>query len=302
MIDKIKKGGLVYDFTFANLAIAYLETNEYEYLHKIAALDAANHILKHARHFGYNVPQESRLELVTYLLLPIEEKKEKLSGFKKNLDFAIKNVVEDDFAQMIALQFLPEKFCFSSSIFFTFGYDIGVAYANNCSLNLAHPLFMENRNELKYYAVHELHHAGFIMTKGNEMPSLNINSYHEMVQMIEYVTHLEGMGTYAALDVRIKENAANFDKDYIALLNTELMESYRTEYFDMYYFFKNNPEKIVSNEDWSKISILSDEKRLWYTVGAIMAQTIDEKLGRKKLVSLISKPSSNFIETYLSIN
>jgi len=302
VIDKIVKGNLVYDFTFANLVVAYLETNDYEYLHKIAELDAANHILNHAKHFKYNVPQESKLELVAYLLSPIDKNKEKLPEFKKNLEFAIKNIAKNDFAQTIALQFLPEKFCFSSSMFFTFGYDIGVVYGNNCSLNLAHPLFVENISELKYYAVHELHHAGFIMMKDNKIPSLNITSFKEMTQLIEYLTHLEGMGTYAPLDIRIKENATNLDRDYIALLNMELMESYKSEYFDIYYFFKNSPKKILGNEDWSKINILSDVKRLWYTVRAIMAKTIDEEFGRNKLVSLISEPSSNFIETYLSIS
>jgi hypothetical protein len=32
-----------------------------------------------------------------------------------------------------------------------------------------------------------------------------------------------------------------------------------------------------------------------------MAQTIDKNLGREKLVSLISEPSENFINTYLMI-
>ena len=72
MEDKVVKGNLVYDFTFANLAVAYLETNDYEYLHRIAELEATNHILRHAKHFKYNVPQESKLELVTHLLSPLD--------------------------------------------------------------------------------------------------------------------------------------------------------------------------------------------------------------------------------------
>ena len=44
---------------------------------------------------------------------------------------------------------------------------------------------------------------------------------------------------------------------------------------------------LQTNADWSKIHILSDGKRLFYIVGAHMAQTIDQKLGREKLVNMI---------------
>ena len=148
---------------------------------------------------------------------------------------------------------------------------------------MAHPLFIENRDALKHYAVHELHHAGFITAKGNEMPSLDIRTYGEMAELIAYCTHLEGMGTYAAFDARPTESC-------------------QAEYFAIYNFFKNSPEKTISDDDWSKISILADENRLWYTVGALIAQTIDEKCGRNHLIDLISEPSSNFIETYLRIS
>jgi hypothetical protein len=156
-------------------------------------------------------------------------------------------------------------------------------------------------NEIKYYAIHELHHAGFVMLKNNVMISLDITNYKEMTQLIEYSTHLEGMGTFAPLNIRKKENAMNIDRDYIALQNTELMKEYEKEYFDIYFHFKNNPDSLITEEDWDKVSILSDEKRLWYRVGASMAQTIDKNLGREKLVSLISEPSENFINTYLMI-
>lgn len=109
------------------------------------------------------------------------------------------------------------------------------------------------------------------------------------------------MGTFVPLDIRKKENAMNIDKDYIALQNSGLMKEYEKEFFYIYFHFKNNPDSLITEEDWAKLSILSDKKRLWYRVGASMAQIIDKNLGRKKLVSLISEPSENFINTYLMI-
>jgi hypothetical protein len=166
-------------------------------------------------------------------------------------------------------------------------------------VNLAHPHYLKNTREIKYYSIHELHHAGFVKLKNNIMPSLNITTYGDMSKLIEYFTHLEGMGTYVPLDIRIRENAMSIDNDYILLRDDEQMKVLEKEFFEIYFHFKNNPKSIITDADWEKVSILSDSKRLWYRVGAIMAQKIDRTLGRGRLVNLISKPSEEFFKTYL---
>ena len=295
----IQKGNISYDFTFAELAVKYLETSDSAYLHRITELNATEHMYNHSKRFNYDVPNDTKLELVTYLLSSVNKDENLLANFKRNLDFAKRNIAKADFPQMIALQYLPENFNFSGSLFFTFGYDLGVAYANNASLNLAHSYFQKNMEELKYYAIHELHHAGFVALKNNVMPSLDITTYGEMAQIIEYLTHLEGMATYAPLEIRIKENAIDVDSDYVTLRDSAQMREYEKEYFDIYFHFKNNPDSIITDDDWYKIYVLSDEKRLLYIIGAFMAQAIDQQFGREKLVNLISESSENFIITYL---
>lgn len=42
-------------------------------------------------------------------------------------------------------------------------------------------------------------------------------------------------------------------------------------------------------------------ERLWYRVGARMAQRIEEKYGRAELVELIQKGPSEFIQSYRSL-
>jgi hypothetical protein len=301
--SSINKGNVTYDFTFAELAIQYLETGDSGYLFKIAETDAAIHIFNHANKFNYDVPKSSTLALVKYLLTPIEEKRKILPGFKRNLVFAKDSIAETDLAQTECLKMFPKGFEYNSSthLFFTFGYDLGVTIAGNASVNLAHPHYLQDIRELKYYSIHELHHAGFLQLKNNAMVDLNIHIYSEMVTLIEYYTHLEGMGTYAPFDIRQKEHALNADHDYIVLQDSSLIRDQIKKYFEIYYHFKNNPQKTITDEDWNKISILSDKKRLWYTVGAKMAKTIDEKLGREKLTNLLSEPSVNFIKVYLAI-
>jgi hypothetical protein len=295
----IQRGNVAYDFTFAELAVKYFETNDSTYLQKIAELDATEHLMNHSKQSHYDVPNDSKLELVIFLLSSADSKEE-LECFKRNLNYAKENIAKTDITQEIALQFFPKNFNFSSSLFFTFGYDLGVAYAQNSSLNLTHPYFLKNMNEMKYYSIHELHHAGFILLKNNVMPSPDLTNYWEVVQLIEYCTHLEGMATYASLEIRKKENAMDIDKDYVVLQDSELMKKYEKEFFDIYFHFKNNPDSILTEEDWGKLYTLS-EKRLWYVVGARIAQTIDKNLGRNKMVSLIPESSEKFITTYLQI-
>lgn len=67
-----------------------------------------------------------------------------------------------------------------------------------------------------------------------------------MAELIDFFTQLEGMGTYAALDIRKRENAMNTDKDYIALQDSVLMKEYINEYFEIYFHFKNNPDSSLN--------------------------------------------------------
>lgn len=290
-----------YDFSFAELALKYFETEDSSYLKEICELEATEHILSHAKRFNYNVPKNSKKELVTHLLAPGRGNKEILEGFKRNLQYAKNHIAKMDLPRKVCLKYFPDSFHCTGKLFFTFGYDLGVAYGNNASLNLAHPYYLKHMEELKYYSIHEYHHAGFIKLKNNIMPSLDISTYKEMAEFVEYLTHLEGMGTYAPLALRRKEKAMGIDRDYVALQDSELMKQYEEEYFDIYFHFKNHPDSLVKEEDWAKVAVLSDKRRLWYRVGAKMAEKIDLHYGRGKLVSLIVKPSVNFINTYLEI-
>ncbi len=297
----ITKGNLTYDFTFADMAIHFLETGDSTWIGRIADLPATDHILNHAKRYHYNVPKDSKTNLVLSLLTPVEKKKLKLEGFKRNVKFAKEYIAKADLPQQECLNYLPEGFEYDGSLFFTFGYDLGVVYGNNASVNLAHSYYLKNMEETKYYAIHELHHAGFVALKNGKMPSLEISNFKEMATLIEYLSHLEGLGTFTPLEIRTKEGALNIDDDYISIQDSALMKEYEKEYFEIYFHFKNNPEKEITNQDWKKVAVLSDKKRLWYRVGAHMANTIDKKLGREKLTQLIAEPSENFIKTYLEV-
>jgi hypothetical protein len=293
-----------YDFSFAELAIKYLETGNPEYLREISNLDAADHLYNHALNSllpGGSIG--SKLELITHFLSPIDKQRELLPIFKERLIFAKENLAKSGIAEKITLQFLPTDFSFLGSVlFFTFGY-YHTVYGNNININLADTTYfkMNDKNSMIYFVIHELHHVGFITLKDDYMPSLDISTYKEMLQVIEYCTHLEGMAVYAPLGLIEQDNAMNNDMYYVALRDLQLMKELKEEYFDIYYHFKNEPDNLITQDDWYKFRLLTDIKGLWYIVGAHMARAIDENLGREKLVSLISEQSENFIATYLEL-
>ncbi|WP_321515130.1 DUF5700 domain-containing putative Zn-dependent protease [Marinifilum fragile] len=297
----IQKGQLKYDFSFAKLAIQYLETGDTCILSKISRLEAVDHIMNHAKKFNYNVPKSSNRKLVEYLLHPLEKEKLNLDRFKRNLKIAKEQVLQDDFIHEQCKEFLPAEFQFTGSLFFTYGYDLGVVYGKNASINLAHSHYLNQPGEIRYYMLHELHHAGFFECSNKPMPHLDLKKYSDAVDLITLATQLEGVATYVPLKVRLKENAMNSDADYVCLNDSLVMQNLEKEYFQIYYHFFNQPGKDFKDSDWKLIACLSNGKRLWYRVGALMAKTIDEKLGRKELVNLINEDPKAFINCYLSL-
>ena len=290
---------LEYDFTFAELAVKYLETEDLDCLRKIIDLPATHHIMSHAKHFGNAASTSTTLEFVNQFFSPLDRQRKKLSVFKRNLCYAQEVVAKTRHAETTALKYLPKDFRLTGKVFFTFGYDIGVVFGKNCSLNLAHPIFTNDLRQILYYAIHEIHHIGFIAEKGGEMPSFStLCTRGDMAKVIEYCTHLEGMAVYASLRLREDEGTTGLDNDYISLLSPHVIKEMEKEYFNIYRYFKNRPNCPLSQEDFKKINILSDEKRLWYIVGGYMAKIIDQSHGREKLITLISESSENFISLY----
>ena len=297
--------GIKCNFEFAELAIKFLETGEEGYLEGIAKTDGAAHIFNHASRYNNAKPDDTVLSFITRFITPIDKHRESLPQVKENLDYAKKHIAASDTAEKIALQYLPKDFSFTGTIFFTFGYDIGVAFGNNCSLNIANPIFLrKDKIEMMYYAIHEMHHAGFIQLRDDGMLSLDISTYEEMASLIELATFIEGMGTYAPLAIREEEGAMDADSDYRTLQDPELMEQMIKEFLDIYRYFKDSPDKALTEDDWQKVSVLSggmNGKRHWYIVGAHMARAIDEAFGREYLVGLIGGDSEGFIKSYMKL-
>lgn len=296
--ETIKKGNVIYDFTLADLSCKYIKTGDSSLLTQITNTEGLKLLYNHAKWSGNNSAKLSPTAFAKKII-DKENKKSSIDAIYRNLTYAMDSIASTDYPQQICLKYLPAGFSFSSRLCFTVGYDLGIVYKNNSSVNISHTHYLDNCSELKYYSIHELHHAGFVLLKKNDMPSLNITTYGEMSSLIAYFTHLEGMAVYAAYDERSKHNALNGDPDYAALRDTSMMKKYFTRYFEIYNHFLSYSSDTLNKKDWSMFEELSSGDRLWYRVGSKMAETIDLKLGRAKLTGLIAEPSEHFIKTYL---
>jgi hypothetical protein len=195
------------------------------------------------------------------------------------------------------LRYLPDDFRYQATLFLTFGYDIGVAFGPNASLNCAHPHFKARPRELTYYAIHELHHVGFMSY--HPPPKLaELKTCDDLLGLVEYSTQLEGMAVLAAYQRRSEEHTLADDGDYVALQDEQRMLRDETKYFEELNYLKRRSGQMADADAWAVIDRMSSGERLWYRVGARMAQRIELISGRPALLELVKKGPSSFLEAY----
>jgi hypothetical protein len=291
---------LTFDSSFAKLALAYEVRPDSILVNQIVASPAAEHILRHARNFDYDVPKDSLQNLVTFLLRPASNQPERIQTCKQSLDYFTGPMLADSAWVGDVLHYLPAEFRFHGSLFLTFGYDIGVAFGPTASLNCTHPHFRNHPRELLYYAIHELQHTGFMHYQPPPRLS-DLTTCADLLRLVEYSTQLEGMAVWAAYDRRKQEHALQDDPDYVALLDDARMARDEALYFKDYQYLKTRGDEPADAAAWAAITRMSSGERLWYRVGARMARRIEEMLGTSALVALIEKGPAAFLRAYQSI-
>jgi hypothetical protein len=298
--DPLRQHDLTFDPTFVQVALRYARSPDPALLEILARLPAAEHLLRHARQFDYEVPQDSTLSLVRKLLAPPQNLQLQVGTVERSLAFFTGPLIDNPQWVNDVLYYLPSEFRFHGSLFLTFGYDIGVALAPNASLNGANRHFERKPRELLYYAIHELHHVG-VNTYQSPPRISDIRTCADVFRLVSYCTELEGFAVYAARARRASENALLSDPDYAALESADQMEILERRYFEQYRYLKNRGNQSVDDAAFAVIERMSSGDRLWYRVGALMARRIEERLGHAALVGLITEPHPALVETYQKI-
>jgi hypothetical protein len=297
--DPLAVQDLHFDARAAADALAYIESGDPALLDRMANSPAAAHILAHARNYDYDVARDSARSLVLQLIKPDDQRARRVATCEKSLEFFTGPMLDDPHWVADVLRCLPDGFRFKGSLFLTFGYDIGVAFAPNASLNGAHRKFDGHPRELLYYAIHELHHAGF-MSFQPPRPLSDFKTCDDLLRFVVYSTQLEGMAVFAAWDRRSRENTLSDDGDYVALQDEEGMKKIEGAYFADLEYLKKRSSQAADKDAWEVPGRMSSD-RLWYRVGARMARRIERELGLPALLDLIKKGPAEFLETYMKL-
>ena len=260
----------------------------------LAKLPATDHLLAHARQFESEVPTNSREAFVRALVARAAGRRDAIAA---SVTFFMGPLLDDPSWVADALAYLPADFRFRGNLFLIAGYDIGVALAPDASLNAAHRHFEGHPRELEYYAIHELHHVGF-MTYAPPPRLADLKTCADVLRLIDYSTALEGTAVLAALDRRTREHALADDDDYRALDDDARMDRDETEYFREYDALARRGTAAADKEAWAVIDRMSGGERLWYRVGARMAARIEKARGRFALIALVTRPLPQLVSGY----
>jgi hypothetical protein len=281
--DPLVAHDLTFDARFARGVVRYLATPSDAALERLARLPAVAHLLDHAERFDQPVPKSTRAKMVRHLLARSAGSRATIAS---SADFFSGALLDDPRWVGDALRYLPSDFRFRGSLFLVAGYDIGVALAPHASLNAGHAHFARDPRELLYYAIHELHHVGF-MTYSPPPRIADLRTCADLVGLVDYSTALEGTAVLAALDRRSRENALDHDEDYVALGDERRIREYEARYEDDRDYLRRRGTDPVDEGALAVIERMSGGDRLWYRVGARMAMRVEEAEGRPALAARI---------------
>jgi hypothetical protein len=298
--DPLTRHDLRFDPSFAQQAMDYIRSGDAGLLARLAETPAATQMLKHARNFDYDVPTDSPAALVASLLTPRSKHQDGVDACARALAYFSGPLLDDPHWVMDDLRYLPDDFRFHATLFLTFGYDIGVAFGSSASLNCAHPHFSGHPRELTYYAIHELHHVGFMAYQPPPKVA-DLKTCGDLARLVAYSTQMEGMAVLAATARRREDHALADDQDYVALQDKQRMQHDEAAYFEDLRTLEARAAQPADADAWAVIERMSSGERLWYRVGARMAQRIEEASGRAALVDLIKTGPAVFSATYKQV-
>jgi hypothetical protein len=283
------------DSSYLEVALNFIENSTRENLVNVIQHQAAKDIYDNA--FMFNATAVKIDEFWKTILL---REKEKGKDYIENIFVAQNYITEhrDEFINAFneIKEFIPRETNIECKLYLMFGYDLGIANERNALINLGHPLYHEFNRELLYFSMHELHHVVFF----NYQPIRTldeIKTTSDLLSLIKFLTHLEGLATYLTLNKRIKEKSLTF-KDYKVLTNKKETNKITREYFDVLNKITEQPDRIITKEDFTIFKKMSGGPRLWYITGGHMAKLIDEMLGRDVLIQTIIDGSDSFFKQY----
>jgi hypothetical protein len=273
-----------FDFTHVDLAIRYFENPSTALIEQISESDAARHLKRHSDRTGY-YPADAAPRDITLDLLAKSPSPAALQAVRELTAYVKANPERQQACLTTASSYLPEQAQPTNPPHLTWGYDIGVAMDAHASLNVAHPHFLADRDELWFYCIHEVHHSGLMQI--HPMPRVaDIDTVLEVYEFVRYATFLEGLAVHAARETRRLQDALAGDPDYIALTDASELAQVMSAYRRKLESLRSEIGRPLGDEHWQVVEEMSSGKRLWYVAGAAMAASIEGASGRGDLLQL----------------
>lgn len=289
-----------FDFSHVKLAIEYFDAPRDSLLAEIAATPAALHLKRHSDRTGYYsagaTPREITNDLVEKTPSP-----ETLNAVRDLVRYADKNPARQKACGLEAAAHLPEEVRPNNPLYITWGYDIGVAMDDRASLNFTHTHFLENREEIWFYCIHEVHHTGVMQIHPMPDKISDIDTVQELYDFARYATFLEGLAVHAARDARREASALGHDRDYLALEDVKSLDRIVGAYWKNLSFLKSEIGVPLNKVHWQVVEDMSSGDRLWYVAGAAMAAEIESHQGRGRLLEVIRQGPDAFFAAYQNI-
>ncbi|MFW9977998.1 MAG: DUF5700 domain-containing putative Zn-dependent protease [Candidatus Thorarchaeota archaeon] len=284
------------DTSFVIPLLKYLGGSKETDIYSITDHPAARQVYSHALRFN-NTKKGTVQEFWKDITKDLsKDYKVLVSRVKSALTYLYNETQSFDLMIKDLWNYIPNGTKLRCELYAMLGYDIGIVSEGHALINLAHPLFEKDPREILYLSMHELHHV--VYTSFNPIYDLkNIFTIENLVEMIKYSTHLEGLAVYAALEAR-KRTKSFSHPDYQVLQDTGKRNSLVTEFFNILTKLEFDKIRSVHENDWNTIELMSGKKRLWYIAGAHMAEVIDKKLGRDALNDTIRHGPNEFFKSY----
>ncbi|MFO7880757.1 MAG: DUF5700 domain-containing putative Zn-dependent protease, partial [Bacteroidales bacterium] len=243
-------GQIKFDYTGAELVINYYADNTNKGKQEIISHPGYQHILLHSNKFSSQPLTEENLSN------SLEGKDDgfDFSGVKEHAD-TLKQIIqwlknnEQDIRKTFAvlpLHYLPTDYKQNATIYFVIGGYNGIAFNEKICVNIDYKQFRDNHNEIKFYIAHELFHIGF--EKYHQLPDIfQAKTVEDLKEIVLSMTMNEGLATLTPYHKRIEMNEIS-DKDYVALLDTSILNKKINQFDQLLKYLETNSEKAITSE------------------------------------------------------
>ena len=282
---------LIFDFSFIDSFIK--NQNDSNFIsHK--SMDVIYH---HYKNFNINKNFLSKTELLERNINSFSGKSIQdlitTRDYVKNNSEKWKNILTEQLKTKI-----PTSYVIKSTIYFSIGYDMGIAFDDDVVIDLSFSYFQQYPEEILYFILRELSHV-VIYTYHKPLNFSLAKNCKDLSDIVRFHTLLEGLGVYFPYELRKKDKNL-FQSDYQNLLEKKYLDLGEKKINEIISQLANNSQKILEEKDWHLLDDLS-EKRYWYVIGAKMALDIEKNYGRERVIQCIIEGEDLFFKLYNQI-